>query len=214
MQVVEPSRLATPGEAAGPPPPVVHGDVPAFMRVPAAGSDQGSRYREAFGRRLATVRTRRGVALEDIAQRMKVSTSLLAALERGDASRWPKGLFRRAFFRDYLLAIGLPAEPYVSEFLQLFPDGEEHPVAAAAPTAGDVPSLRLSLAAAVSSVPAQTIIRRESLALLPILLIAAVLTLASGGGVATFAAVVALCYYWRVFTAVTRPGARRWWRRP
>lgn len=214
MQVVEPSRLATPGEAAGPPPPLVHGDVPAFMRVPAAGSDQGSRYREAFGRRLATVRTRRGVALEDIAQKMKVSTSLLAALERGDASRWPKGLFRRAFFRDYLLAIGLPPEPYVSEFLQLFPDGEEHPVASTAQPPSDAPSLRLSLAAAVGSVPAQTIIRRELIALLPILILAGVVTAVSAGGVATFAAVTALCYYWRVFTAVTRPGAHRWWRRP
>ncbi len=179
--------------------------MPAFVRVPPAGSDHGDRYREAFGRRLATVRTRGGIALDDIARKMKVSTSLLAALERGDASRWPKGLFRRAFFRDYLLAIGLPTEPYVSEFLQLFPDGEDHPVAAA--PAGDAPTLRLSLAATMGWSPTRSAARRELLALLPILLVALLLTLASGGGIPTFLVVVGLCYYWRVAEAAR---GRRW----
>jgi hypothetical protein len=49
--------------------------------------------------------------------------SLLAALERNDLSRWPKGIFRRAFLREYVVALGLPPEPIVAEFVRLFPDG-------------------------------------------------------------------------------------------
>ena len=78
--------------------------------------------RHAFGSRLRTQRERRGVTLESIADSTKIKRSLLEALERGDASQWPRGLFRRAYIRDYACAIGLPAEPLVAEFVRLFPD--------------------------------------------------------------------------------------------
>lgn len=76
----------------------------------------------AFGSRLRTQRERRGVTLESIVDSTKIKLSLLAALERGDASQWPRGLFRRAYIRDYACAIGLPAEPLVAEFVKLFPE--------------------------------------------------------------------------------------------
>jgi transcriptional regulator with XRE-family HTH domain len=78
--------------------------------------------RHAFGSRLRTQRERRGVTLESIVDSTKIKLSLLAALERGDASQWPRGLFRRAYIRDYAAAIGLPAEPLVAEFVKLFPE--------------------------------------------------------------------------------------------
>ena len=78
--------------------------------------------RHAFGSRLRTQRERRGVTLESIADSTKIKRSLLEALERGDASQWPRGLFRRAYLRDYACAIGLPAEPLVAEFVRLFPE--------------------------------------------------------------------------------------------
>jgi len=78
--------------------------------------------RHAFGSRLRTHRERRGVTLESIVDSTKIKHSLLDALERGDASQWPRGLFRRAYIRDYACAIGLPAEPLVAEFVKLFPD--------------------------------------------------------------------------------------------
>jgi len=78
--------------------------------------------RHAFGSRLRTQRERRGVTLESIADSTKIKRSLLEALERGDASQWPRGLFRRAYIRDYACAIDLPAEPLVAEFVKLFPD--------------------------------------------------------------------------------------------
>jgi len=78
--------------------------------------------RHAFGSRLRTQRERRGVTLESIVDSTKIKLSLLEALERGDTAQWPRGLFRRAYIRDYACAIGLPAEPLVAEFVRLFPE--------------------------------------------------------------------------------------------
>lgn len=78
--------------------------------------------RHAFGSRLRTQRERRGVTLESIVDSTKIKLSLLEALERGDTSQWPRGLFRRAYIRDYACAIGLPAESLVAEFVKLFPE--------------------------------------------------------------------------------------------
>jgi transcriptional regulator with XRE-family HTH domain len=78
-----------------------------------------------FCARVKAVRERRGVTLATIAQSTKVTASLFEAFERGDLSRWPKGIYRRAYVRDYATAIGLPAEPTVREFLKFFPDEEE-----------------------------------------------------------------------------------------
>jgi transcriptional regulator with XRE-family HTH domain len=82
----------------------------------------------AFGARLQNQRERLGVTLESIAQTTKINRSLLAALERADLSRWPRGIYRRAFLRDYAAAIGLPAEPLLREVVQLFPEpGQDQP---------------------------------------------------------------------------------------
>lgn len=79
--------------------------------------------RDAFGPSLKAERDRRGITLQAIADSTKIAASLLAALERNDLSRWPKGIFRRAFLREYVVALGLPPEPIVAEFVRLFPDG-------------------------------------------------------------------------------------------
>jgi transcriptional regulator with XRE-family HTH domain len=78
--------------------------------------------RQAFGSRLRTQRERRGVTLESIVDSTKIKRSLLESLEGGDASHWPRGLYRRAYIRDYACAIGVPAEPLVAEFVRLFPE--------------------------------------------------------------------------------------------
>ena len=49
---------------------------------------------------------------------------MFAALERSDLRRWPNGLFRRSFFRDYVRMIGLPVAEACDEFVRLFPDDE------------------------------------------------------------------------------------------
>jgi cytoskeletal protein RodZ len=78
--------------------------------------------RDAFGPSLKAERDRCGITLQAIADSTKIGVSLLAALERNDLSRWPKGIFRRAFVREYVTALGLPPEPIVAEFVRLFPD--------------------------------------------------------------------------------------------
>lgn len=77
---------------------------------------------QAFGARLRIQRERQGVSLAAIADSTKIKLSLLDELERGDASHWPRGLFRRAYLRDYAAAIGASAEPLVAEFVRLFPE--------------------------------------------------------------------------------------------
>ena len=81
---------------------------------------EASDKRRAFCARLKSERERRGRSLADIATSTKIKASLLDALERGDLSRWPKGIYRRSFFRDYVADIGLHPDPFISEFLDVF----------------------------------------------------------------------------------------------
>jgi transcriptional regulator with XRE-family HTH domain len=83
--------------------------------------------RDAFGLSLRQQRERRGVTLESIAQDTKISKWLLVALERSDLSRWPTGIYRRSFFRDYASAIGVPVEATLQELLRLFPEPGREP---------------------------------------------------------------------------------------
>ena len=97
---------------------------------------------QAFCLALKAARERRGVSLVQIAAATKVCASHFAALERGDLRSWPKGLFRRAFFRGYVEMVGLPVAETMDEFARLFPNCET-PTAIARPA--DASALRLSL---------------------------------------------------------------------
>jgi len=70
-----------------------------------------------FSDRLKQARVSRGLSLHDIAGVTKISMVALEALERGDLSRLPGGIFSRAFVRSYALAVGLDPERSVVEFL-------------------------------------------------------------------------------------------------
>jgi transcriptional regulator with XRE-family HTH domain len=80
--------------------------------------------RETFGPRLRAERERRGISLETIASVTNVGAELWDGLERNDFSRWPSGIFARAFVRDYARAVGLDAEEVIDEFCRLFPVGD------------------------------------------------------------------------------------------
>ena len=82
-----------------------------------------------FGARLRSQRESQHLALAAIAEETKINLALLEGLERDDLSRWPGGLFRRAYVRIYAQKIGLDPERVVREFSELYPD----PVAAASP---------------------------------------------------------------------------------
>jgi SAM-dependent methyltransferase len=98
--------------------------------------------RRAFCSELKASRERKGVSLHMIAESTKVSEGLFTDLERCDLARWPTGIYRRAFFREYAMLIGLPPEPAVSEFSRLFPEDVD-----SVPSEALVPGpLRLTLA--------------------------------------------------------------------
>jgi transcriptional regulator with XRE-family HTH domain len=80
---------------------------------------------DSLGARLRQRREQQGIALATIAEETKIKPSLLDALERDDVSRWPSGIFRRAFVRAYAHAIGLDPDVVVREFLELYPDPAE-----------------------------------------------------------------------------------------
>ena len=80
--------------------------------------------RDTFGPRLRRERERRGISLETLATRTNVSIELWMGLESNDFSKWPGGLFARAFVRDYARVIGLDAQELVDDFCRLFPVGD------------------------------------------------------------------------------------------
>ncbi len=80
--------------------------------------------RDTFGPRLRSERERRGISIETIVAVTKVGADLWLGLERNDFSKWPSGIFARAFVRDYAKAVGLDADEVVDEFCRLFPQGD------------------------------------------------------------------------------------------
>ena len=79
----------------------------------------------SFGTRLRQQREQRQVSLEDISAKTKIKASLLEGLEGDDLSRWPQGIFRRAYIRAYAQAIGLEPDTVLQQFLALYPEPPE-----------------------------------------------------------------------------------------
>jgi transcriptional regulator with XRE-family HTH domain len=71
-----------------------------------------------LGAYLRAERERRGLALRAISENTKVSLPLLEGLEADDISRWPGGIFRRAFVRAYAEAVGLDPDDIFKRFEQ------------------------------------------------------------------------------------------------
>jgi len=141
-----------------------------------------------FGRRLREQREHAGVTLDAIASSTKIKSSLFAALERGDISEWPAGIFQRAFVREYARAIGLAPEPVVAEFVSIFVGDDA--------AGGSPAALRLTLASEprpIVPVTRQTLVTVvEAVVLLTIAAFVAWLTPA---GFAAMAGGLAFLYY-------------------
>jgi Helix-turn-helix domain/GAF domain len=85
----------------------------------------------SFGARLRQQREERHIPLEDISAQTKIKASLLEGLEGDDLSRWPQGIFRRAYVRAYAQAVGLEPDAVLQQFLALYPEPhEEQPLVA------------------------------------------------------------------------------------
>jgi cytoskeletal protein RodZ len=72
-----------------------------------------------FGLHLKQARENRGMSLRQIAGATKISTVALEALERGDFSRLPGGIFSRAFVRAYAIEVGLDPDETVLKYAEL-----------------------------------------------------------------------------------------------
>lgn len=156
--------------------------------------------RTEFCLALKAARERRGLTLHEIAAATKIPAYLFAALERGDLGRWPKGLFRRSFFRDYVRMIGLPAAEACEEFVRLFPDAEVSELSRAAgrvDAVNQANDLRLALDATWHG-PRASVLVRVLAALLDaaaVISVAVALARVAGtDGLAT-AAIVSLAYF-------------------
>ena len=71
-----------------------------------------------LGAYLRAERERRELTLRTISESTKVSLPLLEGLESDDISRWPGGIFRRAFVRSYAEAVGLDPDDVFRRFEQ------------------------------------------------------------------------------------------------
>ena len=164
----------------------------------------------SFGRRLRSGRERLGISLEAIAASTKINRSLLADLERGDVSKWPGGIYRRGFVREYAAAIGLPAEVVLEEFNELFP---EEGTADARTLRAD-PSNELRLTLSEDRQPAlNSAGRRVLVALFEVCAIVGLgwlLTLVTKSEFWTVCGAIALTYYPIVAACSTRVPALGW----
>ena len=80
--------------------------------------------RDAFGPNLRRIRIQRGVSIDQIVAATNVSASLWEGLERNDVSRWPTGIYARAYVRSYAKKIGVDPESTVDDFCRWFPHGD------------------------------------------------------------------------------------------
>jgi transcriptional regulator with XRE-family HTH domain len=184
----------------------------ALMAVPDRATREAAAAiaRLSYCAQLKAVRERRGITLTEIAERSKVNEGLYAALERADVSRWPTGIYRRSFFREYALALGLPVDATLSEFQQLFPeDGDQRTPAALAMPAGP---LRMTLADRAWLRPSRAQVLAATIDLLLVAAITAAVAWWMPIGISTVAAVVAVVYY-SLATACLACSPGAWWLR-
>jgi transcriptional regulator with XRE-family HTH domain len=80
--------------------------------------------RDRFGPNLRRIREQRRISLQQIADITNVDIELWSGMEANDFSRWPAGIFARAFIREYARAIGVDPESTVDEFCRWFPQGD------------------------------------------------------------------------------------------
>jgi transcriptional regulator with XRE-family HTH domain len=170
--------------------------------------------RQEFCLALKAARERNGITLAAIANATKIPASMFAALERNDLRRWPKGLFRRSFFRDYVRMIGVPVPEACAEFLRLFPDHEgaqPAKAAGAAVEANEVNDLSLVLDEAWHGPPAP-VLSRLLAALIDgaaVILVAAAFASVAGTDPAATTAIVALAYF-SLATALVGESPAKW----
>lgn len=168
--------------------------------MPSNSESPSTDSRREFCLALKAARERKGITLAEIADTTKIPASLFAALERHDLRLWPKGLFRRSFFRDYVRMIDLPVAEACEEFVRLFPEDEGAGLtkaAGAANAANQAHDVRLVLDAAWHG-PRASVLSRLLAALVDagaVILVAAAVAWVAGMDRPATTAIVALAYF-------------------
>jgi SAM-dependent methyltransferase len=165
--------------------------------------------RRAFCADLKAARERKGISLQTISEATKVSEGLFADLERSDVSRWPTGIYRRAFFREYTSFIGMSSEATVSEFVRLFPEDLDPGSADSALVPGP---LRLTLSGSFWRRVSPAHSQAAAVDLAIVLLGAAAVAWATSAGFWPSAGIVALLYH-AMGTVVRGCSPATWWMR-
>jgi transcriptional regulator with XRE-family HTH domain len=167
--------------------------------------------RQEFCLALKAIRERKGITLDHIAAATKVPADLFAAFERGDLRRWPNGLFRRAFFRGYAVAIGVPVDETCDAFAQLFSEKEAAPAVASTVESSEEDTARLALDSSWRGPRAAVLIRLLASMIDATFVIAAATVVSRIAHVDSFAsiAVMALIYY-SLATALLDASPAQW----
>lgn len=120
-----------------------------------------------LGRRLRDVREAAGMLLEELSARTKIKVSMLEAIERGELTRLPGGLFTRGFLRAYAHEVGLDPESVIDDYRAVY-EPPPPPVAEAPPPEHTNPRLLVT----------PSVHRRWPLVLVTLIALMAVFTIA------------------------------------
>jgi hypothetical protein len=150
------------------------------------------------------------VSLETIANETKVPIALWEGLEDNNLAGWPRGIYARAYVREYAALIGVDPDETVDEFCRLFPEGDrrqarllhEHAAIVGHQLAWSdnlrVPDRRTPSASASSPSSSNATARRVAAALMDggmVFLFACIAGVAAPVAIATRVVVVAIAYY-------------------
>jgi cytoskeletal protein RodZ len=69
-----------------------------------------------FGRFLKAQRLRKGLSIDEVSKRTKISPALVGALEEGQSERLPERVFVLNYIKSYAKAVGLSPDAAVSRF--------------------------------------------------------------------------------------------------
>lgn len=82
---------------------------------------------------LCNLRQRRGVSLEDIAEKTKISIRFLRAIESEDFDQLPGGLFNTSYIRQYAAAAGIDERDVLAQYSEKTTPPAEGAIARKAP---------------------------------------------------------------------------------
>jgi transcriptional regulator with XRE-family HTH domain len=74
------------------------------------------------GSKLRTAREEKGMTLADVSSITNISAASLKALEEADFEFLPRGIYTRAFIKNYSITLGLKADVILDEFVEKYPD--------------------------------------------------------------------------------------------